>query len=55
MEIPQTFYDDMAGQCDRLFRDWRVSTRKQAAMLDGILAARCFGRDGGAPVYHNHA
>ena len=36
MNIIQTFYDDMATQYDKLFSDWKATTREQAVILDRI-------------------
>lgn len=36
MDITQTFYDRLASQYDKLFLDWRSTTREQAVILDRI-------------------
>lgn len=42
MDIVQTFYDNMASQYDKLFQDWKETTREQAVILDNILAENDF-------------
>ena len=37
MDIIQTFYDQLAAPYDKLFADWRSTTREQAALLDKLL------------------
>lgn len=44
MNITQTFYDNMAAQYDKLFLDWRSTTREQAEILDRIFSAYGFDR-----------
>ena len=44
MNIIQTFYDDMAGQYDKLFSDWAAATREQAVILDRIFKDSGFDR-----------
>lgn len=44
MDIVQTFYDNMASQYDKLFRDWNETTREQAVILDKIIAANGFDK-----------
>lgn len=44
MDIVQQFYNKMAGQYDRLFRDWDASVCEQAAILDRIFAHYGFDR-----------
>jgi 2-polyprenyl-3-methyl-5-hydroxy-6-metoxy-1,4-benzoquinol methylase len=44
MDIIQTFYDNLAGEYDKLFPDWSAATREQAAILDGLFQARGFDR-----------
>ena len=44
MDIVQQFYNKMAGQYDRLFRDWNASVSEQAAILDRIFAYYGFDR-----------
>ena len=36
MDIVQTFYDHMASQYDKLFQDWKSTTREQALLLDQL-------------------
>lgn len=36
MDIIQNFYDDLATQYDKLFFDWKSTTKEQAAILDKI-------------------
>lgn len=38
MDIVQTFYDNMASQYDKLFQDWKETTREQAVILHNIFA-----------------
>ena len=33
MDIIQSFYDNLASQYDKLFLDWRATTREQAEIL----------------------
>lgn len=42
MDIVQTFYDNMASQYDKLFQDWKETTREQAVILDNILSENGF-------------
>ena len=44
MDIIQKFYDDMASQYDKLFFDWKASTKEQAAILDKLFAEEGFDR-----------
>lgn len=44
MDIVQTFYDDMATQYDKLFQDWKETTKEQAVILDRIIAASGFDK-----------
>lgn len=44
MSITQTFYNNLAGQYDKLFLDWQATTQEQAALLDGIFAANGFDK-----------
>lgn len=44
MDIIQIFYDDMASQYDKLFHDWKASTREQAVILDKIFSDYGFGK-----------
>ncbi len=44
MDIIQSFYDNMAGQYDKLFLDWQAATREQAVILDRIFRGCGFGR-----------
>ena len=43
MDITQTFYNSMARQYDRLFRDWQATTHEQAVILNTIFSK--FGFD----------
>ena len=36
MNITQTFYDNLAAQYDKLFLDWKASTREQAEILNRL-------------------
>ncbi len=36
MNIIQTFYDNLAAEYDKLFRDWQAATREQAVILDNL-------------------
>ena len=44
MDIIQKFYDDLAGQYDKLFLDWEAATREQAEILDRLFAGNGFDR-----------
>ena len=44
MDITQTFYDNLSTQYDKLFSDWKLATREQAALLDRLFRARGFDR-----------
>ena len=48
MDITQTFYDSLASQYDKLFFDWRATTREQALLLDKLFQE--YGFDTTAPV-----
>ena len=41
MDIIQQFYNNLAGQYDRLFRDWDASVSEQAAILDRLFSGIC--------------
>ena len=43
MDITQTFYNSMARQYDKLFRDWQATTHEQAIILNTIFSK--FGFD----------
>lgn len=43
--IVRTFYDNMATQYDKLFRDWQASMTSHAAFLDEVFVSAGFGRD----------
>ena len=45
MSIIQSFYDNMAGQYDKLFLDWQATTREQAELLEKIFRENGYGRD----------
>ena len=45
MSIIQSFYDNMAGQYDKLFLDWQATTQEQAEMLEKIFRENGYGRD----------
>jgi SAM-dependent methyltransferase len=42
MDIIQNFYDNLATQYDKLFRDWKAATREQAVILDRIFRSNGF-------------
>lgn len=42
MSITQTFYDNLATQYDKLFRDWQSTTREQAAILNRLFQEKGF-------------
>jgi len=42
MNIVQTFYDDMASQYDKLFLDWKSTTKEQAVILNKIFTDNGF-------------
>ena len=44
MNITQTFYDHLASQYDKLFQDWKETTKEQAVILDRIIAASGFDK-----------
>lgn len=44
MDITQTFYDNLASQYDKLFLDWRSSTREQAVILDKLFQENGFDK-----------
>lgn len=44
MSIIQTFYDNLASQYDKLFLDWRETTREQAAILDKLFIQNNFDK-----------
>ncbi len=44
MSIVQNFYNNLAGQYDRLYADWDSAMREQAAMLDRIFRECGFDR-----------
>ena len=44
MNIIQNFYDDLAGQYDKLFENWQATTDEQATLLHNIFSARGFGK-----------
>ncbi len=44
MDIVQQFYNNLAGQYDRLFRDWDASVGEQAAILDRLFSGCGFDR-----------
>lgn len=46
MNITQSFYDNMASQYDRLFRDWDASVEEQASILDRIFREQGFDLTG---------
>ena len=45
MSIIQSFYDNMAGQYDKLFLDWQATTQEQAELLEKIFRENGYGRD----------
>ena len=45
MDIIQTFYDSLASQYDKLFLDWKSTTRKQAEILDKIFKDNGFDKN----------
>ena len=44
MDITQTFYDSLATRYDRLFQDWRATTKEQAKILEKIFRDNGFDR-----------
>lgn len=44
MNIIQSFYDNLAGQYDKLFEDWQASTEEQALVLERIFRAQGFAK-----------
>jgi glycine/sarcosine N-methyltransferase len=42
-------YDDLAADYERIFPDWRESSRRQGAALDRLIAAELPGRPGTGP------
>ena len=42
MNIVQTFYDDMASQYDKLFLNWKSTTKEQAVILNKIFTDNGF-------------
>ena len=44
MDITQTFYDHLASQYDKLFRDWQSTTREQAVILEKLFQEYGFDR-----------
>ena len=44
MDITQTFYNNLAPQYDKLFRDWQAATSEQAVILNGIFADNGFDK-----------
>ena len=44
MDIIQTFYDKLASQYDKLFLDWRSTTREQAEILSRLFRENGFDR-----------
>lgn len=47
MNIIQTFYDNMATEYDKLFRDWQGTTHEQAIILDKLFDEKGFDRSAG--------
>ena len=45
MNITQTFYNNLAAQYDKLFLDWRETTREQAKILDKIFKNNGFDKN----------
>ena len=45
MDITQEFYDGMAPQYDKLFKDWQEDSREQALILDSLFEEYGLGRD----------
>ncbi len=45
MNIIQTFYNNLAAQYDKLFLDWRETTREQAKILDKIFKNNGFDKN----------
>lgn len=44
MDIIQNFYDNLASQYDKLFLDWRQSTKEQALILERLFADNGYGK-----------
>ena len=44
MSIIQKFYDNMASHYDKLFLDWKATTKEQAVLLQGIFQKFNFGQ-----------
>lgn len=44
MNIIQTFYDSMASQYDKLFKDWQTTTQEQALILNKLFEANGFDK-----------
>ena len=44
MSIIQKFYDSMASHYDKLFLDWKATTKEQAVLLQGIFQKFNFGQ-----------
>ena len=47
MDITQRFYDSLASQYDKLFLDWKATTREQAMILDRIFRNNGFDHTAG--------
>ncbi|MBR0373539.1 MAG: class I SAM-dependent methyltransferase [Mogibacterium sp.] len=43
-DVTQNFYDSLASQYDKFYRDWRETTRAEAVFLDGIFREYGFDR-----------
>ena len=52
MDIVQTFYDNFASQYDKLFFDWRSSTREQADILSRLFYENGFGTSASVQIVH---
>ena len=44
MNITQTFYNRLASQYDKLFLNWKETTKEQALLLDGLFQNNGFSR-----------
>ncbi|MBO5714997.1 MAG: class I SAM-dependent methyltransferase [Clostridia bacterium] len=44
MSITQRFYDNMASHYDKLFLDWKATTKEQAVLLQSIIQKFNFGQ-----------
>ena len=47
MDIIRNFYDNLATQYDKLFLDWKETTREQAVVLDKRFRERGFDTSAG--------